>query len=148
MSNICLVLTEKTIEENRNKLKSQLEYVDLAELRADFLSSVELSEIKKFPQEFSIPIIFTLRKPADGGYFKGSDEERRNLLKAASGNYHYIDIEIDNNDTEAYDIVKSSSTRIIRSFHDFDGIPDDFEEKLDSVPEGEIPKGAVFPNSF
>lgn len=149
-SRICLSLTASTLEENLRLLESRRSFLDMVELRADFLDSSELSSLKRFPRTASVPVILAIRRQRDGGQWRLGERERRQLLKVSlSGGYDYVDLEEDLEDPDLARQVNRSGGRVIRSLYDFSTVPDQLDERCRRLPHdpGEIPKMAVMPQS-
>lgn len=156
---IALTLTESSLAENLELVQQAGDAIDLIELRADFLPSTFLQERKAqsqmqefllFLKERSLKAIFTLRRPFDGGQFQGGEEEAlRWYQKAVEWGFDWIDLD----ESLFHDAVfvssiqqwkKSDSLQIIRSRHDFGGIPADLTDWIISVVnEGFLPKMAL-----
>ena len=66
---ICMTLTGRTIAEDLELVKKYRKYIDLVELRADFLDDNEKNYIKKFPAKAGLPCILTIRRKIDGGQY-------------------------------------------------------------------------------
>ncbi|MBN2737929.1 MAG: shikimate dehydrogenase [Spirochaetales bacterium] len=150
VSMLCLVLTESSIDGNIKFYQKYSDYCDILELRADFLAPEEWPKIHSLPSQIRKPIILTFRKPADGGHFKEGEALRIQLMrKALEGAFQYIDLEEDfsDNDFEAH--VRKKGVTIIRSFHDFTGIPHELAQRIRKLPRNakEIPKAAVMANT-
>lgn len=122
---VCLVLSERTIEKNLALAKKYKNYIDLVELRADFLNQNEILFLRNFPQAVDLPAILTVRRKADGGNFTGGEGARMTIFarglayaeEDSSKNFAYIDLE---NDFEAPGIEEAayaSGIKIIRSLH-------------------------------
>ena len=96
---------------------------ELVELRVDWLSrSPELSRL--IPNR-PTPVVFTCRRPPDGGRWRGSEDERQTLLRAAIvAGVEYVDLEADIAPT----IRRYGKTKRIVSHHDFEKTPDNLEE--------------------
>jgi 3-dehydroquinate dehydratase/shikimate dehydrogenase len=94
---------------------------DLVELRLDAVSDPdEAGALAGRPK----PVIVTCRASWEGGAFKGSEEERRRLLKAAiDGGAEYVDLEYRAHFDDL--IALTGGRRIVLSSHDFDGVPVD-----------------------
>ena len=147
---ICLSLTAATLEEDLRLLESRREFVDLVELRADFLDAAELAYLPSFPKRAGLPVILAIRRKPDGGRWHGAEGKRRDLLgRALSGRYAYVDLEEDLEDPALTEAVKRNAARVIRSLHDLSGVPNGLAERLRSLAHktGEIPKLAVTPGS-
>jgi 3-dehydroquinate dehydratase/shikimate dehydrogenase len=144
---ICLALTGKTLKENIETLKAHNGRIDCAELRADYLETEEFSSLKDFPALTSLPIILTVRKPSDGGFFKGTEADRAGVIaEGLSGNYRFVDLEEDFFGRIPESLLAGKT--VIRSFHDFHGT-EGLEKRLASLARTpcEIPKAAVMPES-
>jgi 3-dehydroquinate dehydratase/shikimate dehydrogenase len=157
MSKLALCLTHKSIEKNLDELKKYSGTIDLAELRIDclkyngdsdsFVESVQLL-VKKSP----VPLILTIRRVVDGGFWKGSQKKRLKLLaRFLELDFSYVDLEDDllfgpesKQAEELEGLARNRKIRIIRSFHDFKGIPDNLIERLKKNSlTGDLPKAAV-----
>lgn len=96
---------------------------ELVELRLDWLSRAP--ELQRLLKDRPTPVICTVRRPQDGGRWRGSEEERQTILRQAivSG-VEYVDLELD----AAEKIRRYGKTKRIVSFHDFQGTPENLEE--------------------
>jgi len=159
---ICLTLTRDTISEGLADVRGNLASIDLVELRVDRLANPDADSVARFPGELARmtrgdtagpACILTVRRPADGGSWSHSETDRLALLSHAlvHGGFEYVDLELDLAESaEGRALVEraeSSGTRVIRSVHDFEGMPEDLRglyENL-SARAGEIPKLAVTP---
>jgi 3-dehydroquinate dehydratase / shikimate dehydrogenase len=153
LSKICLCLTGKTIKQDVDLLSKYRKYADLAELRVDCLDAGERLYIRRFPELAGIPVILTVRRDVDGGYFTGGEGARLKLL--ANGlayanadsrfNFAYVDIEEDFNVPSLEEAARTFGTRIIRSCHDLEGTLTDIPAKMKSMKHAgdEIIKIAV-----
>lgn len=154
---ICLVLTEKTIAEDIAVLERYKNYIDIVELRADYLNHSELLHLWKFPQLSCKPCILTIRRKADGGLFTGGEGARitlfaRSLSNAnfdSAYNFTYVDLE---NDFEVSGIAQAAKLfgiKIIRSIHS-KTVPIDIEKTILSLKqeESDIPKLAFTTTSL
>jgi 3-dehydroquinate dehydratase/shikimate dehydrogenase len=149
---ICLSCTGSTIEENLRNIEQYRKYLEIVELRVDFLDAEESARLSGFPKLAGLPVILTYRKPEDGGVAAEIDEKRRLeiLVRGLSGGYSYIDIEDDADSEYTLSLIteaEKAGTKIIRSFHDFEGVPDNLYTRMISASgDGRyIPKAAVMP---
>ena len=102
-SKICLCLTGNTIQEDLDIIETYRNYIDIVELRVDYLSSDEKLHIRKFPELAGIPCILTIRRKADGGLYNAGEAARTTLFARALAyaeqdvrkNFAYIDMEND-----------------------------------------------------
>jgi len=108
---------------------------DLVEWRADFskdLTASGLVATGKLLRESldGIPVIFTLRKKAEGGAQEISQHARREAIEAVlrSGSVDVVDLELANEPEflEALiGIARQQGVRVILAFHDFQSTPAD-----------------------
>ncbi|MDR2070076.1 MAG: type I 3-dehydroquinate dehydratase [Treponema sp.] len=156
MSRICLCLTGKTLAQDLEALEIYRKYVDLAELRVDCLDPDERFLIRHFPEQAGLPVILTIRRTKDGGYFQGGEGSRITLFSRGLAfadadrrrNFAYVDLEEDLNVPSLEEAARTFGTRIIRSYHNVQGgVNEDLAAKLRSLRRigDEIPKVAVKP---
>jgi 3-dehydroquinate dehydratase/shikimate dehydrogenase len=158
VSRICLCLTGATLERDVAFLRGERPYVDLVELRADLLQPSELAHLAHFPALVDLPVILTLRRTEDGGQWRGGEADRRRLLREALApampgrRYAFVDVEHDLADPTLEDAALASGCRLIRSYHDFRGVPADLAarvRRLARAPRArgggpsDLPKAAV-----
>jgi 3-dehydroquinate dehydratase/shikimate dehydrogenase len=95
----------------------------LVELRLDYINGAV--NIKRLIADRPCPVVITCRRPADGGKWAGSEEQRQLLLRTAiAEGVEYIDLE----DDIAAGVPRFGKTKRIVSFHDFRKTPDDLDE--------------------
>lgn len=122
-------MTGKTIERDLEILRKYRKYTDIAELRVDCLLHEERFSIRRFPELADIPVILTIRRRADGGNFEMGESSRIALLSRALAfaevdvrhNFAYVDLEEDLELSGLEEAARAFGTKIIRSFHGFDG---------------------------
>lgn len=90
---------------------------DVLEFRIDALENPEISEIKKTIEEINFPMIATNRISTEGGSFKGTEEERFEILYECCDLVDYVDIELQSNDEYIKKIHDTGVTTIV-SYHD------------------------------
>lgn len=96
---------------------------DLIEVRIDYMKTAEgFEEIRGATD---LPLIATNRRPDQGGFFKGSEEERvASVLKACEAGFDYVDLELTSSDLhQIVEEVKAHGARLIISHHDIQGTP-------------------------
>ncbi|MDR2029593.1 MAG: type I 3-dehydroquinate dehydratase [Treponema sp.] len=157
MARICLCLTGKTLARNLEILDKYRKYVDLAELRVDCLEPDERFLIRRFPEMAGLPLILTIRRDIDGGNFSGGEGSRIILFSKGLAfadadrrrNFAYVDIEEDLDVPSLEEAARTFGTRIIRSYHNLQGVDDNLARKLRSLSHvgDEIVKVAVSPRS-
>ena len=155
---VCLCLTGKTLAEDVAIVEKYREFIDLVELRADFLEQDERLKIREFPKMIDIPAILTVRRKIDGGqYIEG--EANRTMLFAMGlsfaqedpkKNFAYVDFEEDFHIPSLEDAAQAFGTRIIRSYHNMSDPVENIVEKLKELREdsSEIPKIAFMPHGL
>ena len=95
----------------------------LVEMRVDWLARDP--DIPRLLKDRPTPAIVTCRRAADGGKWRGTEEERLRLLRTViiSG-VEYVDLE----DDIAKSVPRYGKTKRIVSHHDFHGTPEHVEE--------------------
>ena len=126
------VIAKATDKEVRKDIQRVIAQSDAIELRLDYLDHVDVADIQRLKHDFSIPMIFTLRKKSQGGLFAKTESERLILLeKLAALAPAFIDLE--------FDVAVEFATRLkqhypkvqlIRSYHDFEKTPGNLAEIL------------------
>jgi 3-dehydroquinate dehydratase type I len=122
MIKICIPIVEKTIDDALTSIKVANRLGDLIEIRADYLNPIA---IEKLFLHKEIPWIFTNRRKEEGGRWRGSEEERFEVLKkAVDFGVDYIDVELRSGVNYLKDLLKErKKVRVILSFHEFRGTP-------------------------
>ncbi|MCE5257384.1 MAG: type I 3-dehydroquinate dehydratase, partial [Spirochaetaceae bacterium] len=150
---VCLCLTGRTIAEDLAILDTQRMFVDLVELRADYLDPAEKFLLRSFPEKAGLPCILTVRRKCDGGLFSDGEGVRLVMMAKAisfaksdaNANFAYLDLEEDFHVATLEEACRTFGTRIIRSCHSLKDVPKDLDgiwERI-SQEEDEIPKLAV-----
>jgi 3-dehydroquinate dehydratase/shikimate dehydrogenase len=158
MAKICLCLTGKTLAQDLELLKNNRKYIDLAELRVDCLDPDERFHIRRFPEIAGLPVILTVRRGLEGGYYVGGEGSRISLLAkglayAAADqrrNFAYVDLEEDLNVPSLEEAARTFGTRIIRSWHNMEGVDQDLAGKIKKLRRvgDELVKVVVMPGSL
>ena len=152
---ICLCLTGSTLAEDLAILNKYRQWIDMAELRADYLSDDERLYIRRFPEMAGMPIILTIRRFIDGGTYRGGEAARTALMarglafasQNAQKNFAYIDLEEDLDVPSIQDAALAFGTRVIRSFHNMRSSVENLPAKMAAIRKTgfEIPKVACMP---
>ena len=155
---VCLTLTGKTLSENIATIENYRKYIDLVELRVDFLDENERLYIRNFPAMAGLPCILTIRRKIDGGRFVEGESSRTVLFARAmafaeenrSKNFAYVDFEEDFHVPSLQDSALAFGTRVIRSVHDMQNPILDISSRLASLRTTgyEIPKIAFMPKTL
>jgi 3-dehydroquinate dehydratase/shikimate dehydrogenase len=158
VSRICLCLTGRTLGRNLELLEKYRKVIDLAELRVDCLDPDERFLIRSFPEKAGVPVILTIRRKIDGGRYIGGEGARIVLLSKGLAfadanrrrNFAYVDIEEDLDVPSLEEAARNFGTRIIRSYHNLQGVDEDLSAKTRSLRRigDEIVKIAVTPHSL
>jgi 3-dehydroquinate dehydratase-1 len=123
---------------------------DILEFRIDALKNPNINEIKATINEIDFPMIATNRIDNEGGSFRGSEEERFNILYECCDLVEYVDIELQSSD-EYIHSIHDSGVKTIVSYHDFEKTPD-LSEILYIVKKeqelGDIAKVAFMPQNL
>ena len=156
---VCLTLTESTIEKNLALVERYRNYIDIAELRADYLDEDEALHIRKFPRLAKIPCILTIRRLNDGGAYRAGESSRAMLFAQAmafaddlhrENNFQYVDFENDFFVSNLEDAAMAFGTRIIRSYHNMNEPVSGIVRRCNEMRRTgyEIPKIAFMPKSL
>lgn len=157
-SKICLCLTCPTIKEDLEVVEKYRNWIDMVELRVDFLTKDERLHIRKFPNLAKIPTILTIRRKTDGGVFIEGEASRTTLFARGLAyadqdirkNFAFIDLEEDFQVPSLQDAAFAFGTKVIRSFHDMKGPVYNLGDRLASmcITGYEIPKIACLPQNL
>ena len=120
---ICVPILQK---DRKNVLRIVNEAIkagaDLLEFRIDFLLDPDPQKVIHLVEEINFPLIATNRTREEGGYFRGSEVERTDVLLEAADYVDFIDIELQTDAKYRSKIINASKSTII-SFHDFQKTP-------------------------
>ncbi len=94
------------------------------ELRLDFLAKAV--DFKRLAPLKQCPWVATLRRPADGGRYTGTEQERMMILRQAivSGTFDWVDLEAD----IAHTVPRFGQVKRIVSYHNTAQTPKDLED--------------------
>ena len=127
-SRVCVAVTGRTMSEIRRNREAAESGggADLVEMRLD---TVDRPDAAGALEGRRGPVIVTCRAEWEGGYFKGSEEERRRILeKALAGGAEYVDIEA--RAGFAGELIRERRGRgLVLSSHIFGSMPDDLESR-------------------
>jgi len=117
---LCVTVTALTTAELRRK-RDEVVGADMVELRLD---TVRDPDVAGALEGRRLPAIVTCRPTWEGGQFRGSEEERRAILRQAlAQDAEYVDLEWRANFPDL--LAATAGRRIVLSMHDFDGTPAD-----------------------
>jgi 3-dehydroquinate dehydratase / shikimate dehydrogenase len=104
--------------------------VDLVELRIDCLRREP--DLKRILKERFTPLVFTIRRGADGGLWRGNEEKRQQMLREAiAAGVDYVDLEMD----IAPKIRRFGKTKRIISYHNMKTTPVDIRDIAEKCEE-------------
>ena len=155
---VCLTLAKKTIDEDIALINKYRKYIDMVELRADYLDEDELLSIRRFPEIAQIPTLLTIRRLIDGGLYAGGEGARAMLFARALAfseqdkrkNFAYVDFEDDFYIPSLQDASLAFGTHIIRSMHDLENPVKNLAGRFKAMcrTDFEIPKIACMPHTL
>src|SRR3954451_23213033 len=94
--------------------------VELVELRIDCLRREP--DLKRILADRPTPLVFTLRRGADGGLWRGTEEKRQSLIREAIvAGVDFVDVEMD----VAREVRRYGKSRRIISYHNMKQTPPD-----------------------
>ena len=125
---LCVTVTGQTMAELR-KRRDEVTDADLVELRVDTVSDPSAAAALA---DRRLPVVFTCRPTWEGGHFRGSEEERRRLLREAQQlGAEYVDVEWK---AGFSDVVQARDGRgVVLSMHDFAGVPADLADQAHAM---------------
>ncbi len=104
--------------------------VDLVELRIDCLRRDP--DLKRILKERPTPLVFTIRRGADGGLWRGNEEKRLQLLREAIAlGVDFVDLEMD----IASMIRRFGKTKRIVSYHNLKSTPTDIQDTAEKCED-------------
>lgn len=93
------------------------------ELRLDFIAKAP--DLKRLLANKPCPMMATIRRPADGGRWAGSEDARKMLLKQCIvGGFDWVDLETDIAD----EIRRFKDVKRVVSYHSLNDFPEDLED--------------------
>jgi len=121
-------VTAETMAELRRK-RDEVIGADLVELRLD---TVRDPDVAGALADRKLPVIVTCRPAWEGGRFKGSEEERKQMLgDALARGAEYVDVEWKAGFTDL--LSSGGGRRIVLSSHDFEGVPADLTSRAQAM---------------
>jgi 3-dehydroquinate dehydratase-1 len=100
---------------------------DLVELRLDYLQQPIPDAIRMLKDGIRLPAIITIRPETEGGNFKGSEQDRIQMLEEAiKAKFDYVDIEVKTEKEPLQKLIKmcnENNVIPILSYHNFESTP-------------------------
>lgn len=121
---LCATVTATSMADLRRR-RDLVAGADLVELRLDGIEDVDVDAALAGRR---LPVVVTCRAAWQGGRFDGAEETRRRILERAwELGAEFVDVE-----DGAFDdfVARVQGRRIVRSYHDFAGVPADVEARL------------------
>lgn len=142
---LCLTLTGKSEQECLQQIERSRGSIDLVEIRLDLLSPVSVETVRTLVTCSGLPTILTYRRTRDGGAYDGSEKQRLSTLcQLVACGVTYIDIEEDVKKLELEQKARELGVKIIRSYHDLEGVPSDLYARIMKLKKrGDVAKIAV-----
>jgi len=139
---ICVSVAARTVQAALVIAQAAAAAADVIEIRLDAL---DLPEVAPFFQGLSSPLLFTNRRAQEGGFFKGTEEERiAPLLAAIRAGAAYVDVELAADPIQRQQVIREAGkheARVIVSWHNFDRTPP--AEELHDVVMRQLESGAA-----
>lgn len=129
------VIQVKDYHSAKQQLRLAQSQADGVELRLDYANTVDVNVVAALRREFHLPMIFTLRKKSQGGFYEGNEEQRlQDLLSLCQLNPDYIDFEHDTRRDFLQTIhCQYPNIKLICSYHNFVETPADLKCILQSM---------------
>ena len=125
---VCATVTGRDTAELRAR-RDAVKGADLVEARID---SVEDPDVAGAIGGRALPVVVTCRRQDEGGWFRGDEHTRREmLLTALERGAEYVDLEW----AHGFDdhVRHRHGRNIVLSLHDFSGCPADIEARVDAM---------------
>lgn len=122
---ICVAVTGQTMEELR-RARDGADGADIVEVRLD---TVDRPDPVGALEGRMRPVIATCRAAWEGGFFRGSEDERRRILEQAlAAGAEFVDVEARAEFADAL-IHQRRGRGVVLSWHDFQGTPPDLASR-------------------
>ena len=123
---ICIPIVGPSMQKALEDISAAEKIADIIELRLDLIARFDLPALM---QATKLPLIVTNRTKLEGGQFKGSEEERVEILRQAIvAGVDYIDIETSTPKELLQSVLENKSkTQVILSYHNLSNTLEDLE---------------------
>jgi 3-dehydroquinate dehydratase/shikimate dehydrogenase len=124
---ICCSVIAENIGEVRKQMDLAAGTADIVEIRLDYISELNDSDLREIISWKKCPLIMTCRKQDEGGRYAGSEERRIEILhRCAEFGADHVDIEMSSG-RQAVDGLMAcrKDSKIILSYHNFHEMPAD-----------------------
>ena len=132
---IISVIKYQELNATKNNIMQSSALADGIELRLDYAPKIDLNELSILRNQCHLPIIFTLRKKSQGGYYNPKETQRlQDILALCALNPDYFDLEYDISRKFVADLkIKYPKIKLICSYHNFTETPADLMPILQSM---------------
>ena len=128
-------ITNQSLKQRIERTKARVSDC-IQEVRLDALTHID-NDTFSILKGFSKDLVVCCRPERQGGWYKGSEEDRLQLLdRVAQIGVAYLDIEADVPESRRQKFPRQGGTKRILSWHDFQGIPEDLGNRLKEMSEG------------
>jgi len=128
MGKVCVAVNAGDAAGVGESVRDLLSFVDVVEVRLDYMAK---PEVEKCCSLVRSPLLFTHRPLWEGGHYSGTEPERLiPLVEAVRLGAAYVDLELRSEPALREQLLAElgeSTTRLIVSWHDFEGTPDQGE---------------------
>lgn len=136
---ICTPIKGPTLAEAQQQICAALPFANLVELRLDLFDEFKLSELEQLQNQFTVPMIFTVRATHQGGNFTKPEDVRLQLIaELADLKPAYLDIEFSVPANSIKQIMaKHTEIKFIISQHNFIETPKNLDaiyNKMRTIP--------------
>ncbi|MBD3164910.1 shikimate dehydrogenase [Candidatus Woesearchaeota archaeon] len=105
---------------------------DAVEIRLDYISDLDFSDIDEIISKKPCPLILTCRKEAEGGGFKDTESKRISIIREClKKGADYADIEYSSGEdviSGLSDLAENRNRKLIVSYHNFNELPADISD--------------------
>lgn len=129
------VIKVSDLQTTRQQIKEAQQHADGIELRLDYAVTLDINFMTELRRTINLPIIFTLRKKSQGGFYSHTESQRlSDLFALCQLNPEYIDIEYDVS-ADFLEKIKSHypKVKLICSYHNFKETPEDLMGIFESL---------------
>jgi len=139
MSNnkVCVSIGATNLDELTSKISKTIKYnPDFLEIRIDYLSEINIINLKKILNQQIKNSVITLKSKKEGGLYKGTEKQKVNLIyELITLSPKFIDVELETliKNESLIRKAKEHNTKILASWHDFKSTPN--HKKLKEIIE-------------
>lgn len=134
---LCLSIIGPDLASVREQIAQAEKVGGMVELRADLYDNISAEELALIKKQCRLPVLLTLRSDKQGGKFVGDEAERRVYLRhLAAIQPELLDIELGTPRSDVAELRRLlPSTKIVLSYHDLSGMPEDLSLLLHQMQQ-------------